>query len=274
MNFRVRDRIALAIYSIIGLCISAVFACIAFLLYNGTLSVQLPLIGYAGTVIGAFVLALFMLIYSLCMLRLSFRHKPKKDRNSVTVQNTQQGNGEVRVSVQALDALVKQAVAGNSEGVADIKTNIVNHDDSISVKIEMSLHGDAHIPNITMLLQSSIKNYIEEFSGIAVRDVSIMVKTIIPVMPQLAIEEKPSPVVLEENEHREMPAPQLEPTVEEVLAAEAERAAQASAEQVCAEETVSGGEEEQTDDFEESAAPEEEQVSPAQDEASEEQEEA
>lgn len=210
MKFRLRDRIALAIYSIIGVCVSAVLGYAAVLLYNGTLDMRMPLLGYAGTVIGAFAAALLLLVYSLCMLRLALKHKPKKDRNSVTVQTTQQGNGEVRVSVQALDALVKQAVAGNSDGVADIKTSIVNHDDSISVKIDMSLHGDAHIPNITMLLQSSVKSFIEEFSGIAVRDVSIMVKTIVPVMPQLAIEEKPAPVVLDESEHMEMPAPNLE----------------------------------------------------------------
>lgn len=208
MNFRVRDRVALAIYSLCGLGVAVLVAFMGYLLYTGTINIRLPLLGYAGTVIGAFAASVVMLVYSLCMLRLALRRKPKKDRNSVTLQGTEQGNGEVRVSVQALDALVKQAIAGNSEGVADIKTNIINHDDSISVKIEMSLHGDAHIPNITMLLQSTIKSFIEEFSGIAVRDVSIMVKTIIPVMPQLAIEEgaKREPLVLEENEVSAVPA--------------------------------------------------------------------
>jgi len=214
MKFRLRDRIALAVYSVIGLAVSIALGCVAYLLFNGTIKAYISLLGYVGTVVGSFAVALVMLVYSLCMLRLAFRHKPKKDRNSVTVQTTAQGNGEVRVSVQALDALVKQAIAGNSEGVADIKTSIVNHDDSISVKIDMSLHADAHIPNITMLLQSSVKSFIEEFSGIAVRDVSIMVKTIVPVMPQLAIEERPAPVVLEDSEHCETPAPQLQPIVE------------------------------------------------------------
>lgn len=253
MKFRLRDRIALAIYSLLGFVAAALFAGVGYLLYTGMLHVQLPLLGRAGSMIAANVLAVIMLIYSAFMLRLAFKHKPKKDKNSVTVATSEQGNGEVRVSVQALDALVKQAVAGNNEGVADIKTSIVNHDDSISVKIDMSLHGDAHIPNITMLLQSSIKSYIEEFSGIAVRDVFIMVKTIVPVLPQLAIEEKSAPVVLEENEHREMPAPQLseaqtESPAEEAFSNEEDELSETAIESEAAEEIEQGEPTEETTD--------------------------
>lgn len=193
MNIRIRDRIALAIYSIITMAISACAGAYCVNRYwNGDMpSMRLAI--YAACTVVVFLL-------SICTLRMAFRHRQKKDRNSVTVQNNESGNGEVRVSVQALDALVKQAVVGHTDGVADIKTRIVNHEDSISVKIEMSLNGDVHIPNITMLLQGTIKGFIEEFSGIAVRDVSIIVNTIIPVPPQLSIVEqsKPSVTALEQ----------------------------------------------------------------------------
>ena len=72
-----------------------------------------------------------------------------------------------------------------------MKTSIVNHEDSISVNIDMTLESDVHIPNVTMLLQRSIKNFIEEYSGIAVRDVTIVVSKIVEVTPRppLALEE-------------------------------------------------------------------------------------
>lgn len=199
MIFRIRDRIALAIYALFGVCAALAIGYIFVVVERNAVSIVL---------LGGLAASVILLVYSLCMLRLALRRKPRKDKTSVTVQNTDQGNGEVRVSVQALDALVKQAIMGHTEGVTDIKTSIVNHEDSISVKIEMSLNGDVHIPNITMLLQSTIKSFIEEFSGIAVRDVSIMVNTIIPVMPQLAIAEQSAPetVVLTEDEHGEIPA--------------------------------------------------------------------
>jgi uncharacterized alkaline shock family protein YloU len=90
-----------------------------------------------------------------------------------------------------MDTLVKQAIA-HDEGVVDIKTAIVNHEDSISVNIDMTLASDVHIPNVTMMMQRTIKNFIEEFSGIAVREVTIMVSKIIEVTPQppLALPEK------------------------------------------------------------------------------------
>jgi uncharacterized alkaline shock family protein YloU len=97
------------------------------------------------------------------------------------VQHTE--NGSVRISVAAMDTLVKQAIA-HDEGVVDIKTAIINHEDSISVSIDMTLASDVHIPNVTMMMQRTIKNFIEEFSGIAVREVTIMVSKIIEVTPQ------------------------------------------------------------------------------------------
>lgn len=218
MIFRIRDRIALAIYALFGVCAA---------LALGYISVMVGRNAVSTVLLGGLAASVILLVYSLCMLRLALRRKPRKDKTSVTVQNTDQGNGEVRVSVQALDALVKQAIMGHTEGVTDIKTNIVNHEDSISVKIEMSLNGDVHIPNITMLLQSTIKSFIEEFSGIAVRDVSIMVNTIIPVMPQLAIAEQSTPetVVLTEDEHGEIPA--VEAPAEEPAPAQEEPAEEA-----------------------------------------------
>ena len=179
MKFRVFDRIALVIGAIAGITVSLVFG---FTIYTNDVPFR------SFTLVWLFM-CLLLLIGSLFSFRLAFR-RGVKNKKSVSVQNTEQGNGEVRVSVQALETLIKQAIAGNSDGVADIKTSIDNFGGSISVQIEMSLNGDAHIPNVTMLLQSAIKGFVEEYAGIVVRDVSIMVKTIIPVMPQLAIAEK------------------------------------------------------------------------------------
>lgn len=179
MKLRVIDRIALVISAIVGIAVS--LFCASTILLN-----QTPIDFSDWIMLGMF---LILLICSFFLLCLAFR-RGVKNKKSVSVQNTEQGNGEVRVSVQALETLIKQAIAGNSEGVADIKTSIENFGDSVSVQIEMSINGDVHIPNVTMLLQSAIKGFIEEYAGIAVREVSIMVKTIIPVAPQLAIAEK------------------------------------------------------------------------------------
>ena len=220
MKLRMSDRIGIVLLALVGVAFSAFAGVCAYHVWLNQFASPFCFSGFApvwNVVIWAAV-AVLVLVLSIRVLLVAFRRRERVDKGSVAVQHTEQGNGEVRVSVQALDALVKQAIVGHNEGVADIKTRIVNHEDSVSVKIEMSLNGDVHIPNLTMLLQSSIKNFIEEFSGIAVRDVSIMVTTIIPVNPQLALgatQTSQEPVVIEEapaapaiGQPAEAPAPE------------------------------------------------------------------
>ena len=181
MKLRIRDRVILIVFSIIGICIAAGIGFAAYLYwFHGRLSSLALFDNRLYTFIIACAAAAILLILSIRVLVMAFVHGKHKDKKSVAVQQSGQGNGEVRVSMQALDALVKQSIAGHSEGVADIHTRIINHEDSISLRADMSLEADVHIPEATMLLQDSIKTYIEEYSGIAVRDISIMVSTIVP----------------------------------------------------------------------------------------------
>jgi uncharacterized alkaline shock family protein YloU len=113
--------------------------------------------------------------WSIYLIISALARKPRIDKSSVSLQSSE--TGSVRVSISALDTLVKEAV-NNIKGVGEIKTYIINHEDSITVDIEMELLSDEHIPNVTMLMQRDIKSFIEEYSGIAVREVSIMVLAI------------------------------------------------------------------------------------------------
>ncbi|MDL2206181.1 alkaline shock response membrane anchor protein AmaP, partial [Eubacteriales bacterium OttesenSCG-928-N13] len=194
MKLKFRDRLLLALYAVIGILATLGLASAAYLaLFGDLLHIKLGDVFYLSndilskTIIVALVL--IMLAWSIWVLMLAFRHKPKLDKSSVSVQNTE--NGSVRISVQAMDVLVRQAI-GNTEGVVDIKTRIINHEDSITVKVDMTLDSDVHIPNVTMLMQRSVKNFIEEYSGIAVREVTILVSKIIEVTPHppLALESK------------------------------------------------------------------------------------
>ena len=141
--------------------------------------------------------------WSVYLIVNALSRKPRIDKSSVSLQSGE--SGSVRVSIAALDTLVKGAV-NNVKGVGDIKTYIINHEDSITVNIEMELLSDEHIPNVTMLMQRDIKNFIEEYSGIAVREVSIMVLAIkIPEKPYQEAREprnfqRPEPVILRQDE--------------------------------------------------------------------------
>jgi len=220
MNFF--ERLLLALTGLLGVLVAAALGVVA---YAGN-QLQIRLGDYTLTmynhgvlaVLLVGVIALIVLLWGLKLLALAFKREPRIDRSSVSVQHTE--DGSVRISVAAMDTLVKQAIA-HDEGVVDVKTSIINHEDSISVSIDMTLASDVHIPNVTMMMQRSIKNFIEEFSGIAVREVTIMVSKIIEVTPQpplhlnkpepaKALKESPLPVL----EQQLSPEPEAEPEPE------------------------------------------------------------
>lgn len=221
MKLKFFERLLLALTGILGVFFAVLLGVIS---YAGN-DAQLTIRGYKATigtgvwwVVLVGVIALIALSWALKLLSLSFKREPRMDRSSVSVQNSE--NGSVRISVAAMDTLVKQAIA-HDEGVVDIKTSIINHEDSISVSIDMTLASDVHIPNVTMMMQRSIKNFIEEFSGIAVREVTIMVSKIVEVTPQppLHLNKPESAMALKESHLRELeqPLPQEpepEPTYE------------------------------------------------------------
>ncbi len=209
MKLNFFERLLLALTGILGVFFAAALGVVS---YTGN-NVVLTIAGYDANigkgvwwVVLVGVIALIALSWALKLLSLAFKREPRTDRSSVSVQNSE--NGSVRISVAAMDTLVKQAIA-HDEGVVDIKTSIINHEDSISVSIDMTLASDVHIPNVTMMMQRSIKNFIEEFSGIAVREVTIMVSKIVEVTPQPPLHlNHPEPAMaLKESHLRELEQP-------------------------------------------------------------------
>ena len=173
MKMKFIHRLMLALYALLGLCALAMAACRIFLPdFYGQITGEvwqlfekLPFLPY--------VLVALLLIWSVGMFLLAFRRDSKKhDRSNVSIQNTE--DGAVLVSVEAIETLVREAI-GQSDEVLEVKSRVINHEDSITVTVRMVMSTNAHIPNITMLMQRNIKHYIEEFSGIAVREVIITV---------------------------------------------------------------------------------------------------
>lgn len=178
MKLKVIDRILLALYSALGV-IALIVLCMCVLrpeIYGPSLSEAL--IGLCGDTVGkaaGCALIVVLIAGQIHLMIAACKREERGPKGSVSVQNTE--NGEVRVSVQAMEALVRRAI-GRQEGVLDVKSKIVTHDDSVTVHIDMTLAVDALIPNITMTMQRRVKRYIEETSGIAVREVLVLVNEV------------------------------------------------------------------------------------------------
>ena len=173
MKMKFGHRLLLALYALLGLCAVAVVALRLFMpemfeRFTGEAARLFERLRFLP-----YLLLAVLAIWSVGMFLLAFRRdRRKKDRSNVSIQNTE--DGAVLVSVEAIETLVKEAI-GQSDEVLEVKSRVINHEDSITVTVRMVMSTNAHIPNITMLMQRNIKRYIEEYSGIAVREVIITV---------------------------------------------------------------------------------------------------
>lgn len=172
MKMKFINRLLLALYALVWLL---ALVCVALgFLAPGVFQPVLDLIKDALNAIPflPYILLGVMAVWSIGMFLLAFKREKRGDKGNVALQNTE--NGAVNVTVGALETLVKEAIGHNDE-VLELKSQVVNHEDSITVLVRMVLSSTAHIPNVTMLMQRNIKRFIEEFSGIAVREVIITV---------------------------------------------------------------------------------------------------
>lgn len=172
MKMKFINRLLLALYALVWLL---ALVCVALgFLAPGVFQPVLDLIKQALSAIPflPYILLGVMAVWSIGMFLLAFKREKRGDKGNVALQNTE--NGAVNVTVGALETLVKEAI-GHSDEVLELKSQVVNHEDSITVLVRMVLSSTAHIPNVTMLMQRNIKRFIEEFSGIAVREVIITV---------------------------------------------------------------------------------------------------
>lgn len=91
---------------------------------------------------------------------------------SVSMQAAEEGG--VRVSVRAMESLVRYAV-GEVEGVLDSKISVVSSEGSVTVEIDMTAAIGTHVPELTALLQRNVRRVVEEYSGVPVRGVRVLV---------------------------------------------------------------------------------------------------
>lgn len=115
-------------------------------------------------------------VWALYVIFIHVKRERSRHTGFVSVQNSD--SGEVLVSVAALHSLASKAVA-NMDGVTCKDVRVVEHADSISLKLKVSVMGDRNIPNATAEMQRAIRTHIETHSGIAVRDVKVIVTDIV-----------------------------------------------------------------------------------------------
>ena len=176
MRLRFWDRILAALYVLLSLGLSVLVA---------LRSIGMDFIGRFYEDIRQITLYWYLIFYGLLaiivllgfyMLKLVFARRPKRSA-FVTVDSGD--NGKVVIAVSAIEEMVRHA-ARSAEGVADMKIAVHGEEDSISLLIELTVAGGAHLPAVTANLQRNIRRYVEMNCGVAVRDVTVTVGAVLP----------------------------------------------------------------------------------------------
>lgn len=127
----------------------------------------------ADAIVFAIAMLIVYLIFAAGALLISFPELWRwKERNFVTISAG--GLGRTRISVPAVDQMIRKAMR-DIDGVADMKTQIVNGEDSVEINVNIMLAAGAHVPTVTSNAQRAVRSYIEKNCGIEVSAVIVSV---------------------------------------------------------------------------------------------------
>ncbi len=135
------------------------------------LAVYLP--GWAGeeVVLGA---TAALLLIALILLILGLR-RTKGPGNAVLKGSEY---GEVAISISAIENMVLRVIQ-QTQGIKDVSRQVSFTQDGLNITVKIRVMPDVAMPGLTNELQSKIKEYVEEITGITVHEVKVMVENIV-----------------------------------------------------------------------------------------------
>jgi uncharacterized alkaline shock family protein YloU len=175
MKMKLLDRILLTLYSFVILVLSL-----------GLLGVSLRFIRISDIassiedleygwpfIVTTLIVSLFFILTSLRFLTAGFiRSKPSSTLLKAT------DLGMIRVSISTLDTLAQKAVRSFNE-VKDVKSIIIPEQNGIITMLKIVIMPDVKMPELTQRIQQHVKEYIEELSGINVREVQVYIDNLL-----------------------------------------------------------------------------------------------
>lgn len=128
--------------------------------------------------VGLIVFIAFVILYLLLaavIVHMLCKREASAERGFITVDSSE--TGKVRISVPAIEQMVKQAVR-SVDGIADMKINVDSVDEAIDIQMNVTMVNGSHVPTVTLSMQRAIRRYVEMNSGVAVHAVSISIQAV------------------------------------------------------------------------------------------------
>ena len=118
------------------------------------------------------IAGIVIFIIGLLLLAVSIRRAPKI---SAVSQQTQLG--ELKISYKAIESMILKA-AKEIAGIRDTSSHINDTDKGLVIYLKVKAVPDKPIPDLTVELQSNVKEYVEKIGGTSVAEVKVLVENI------------------------------------------------------------------------------------------------
>ena len=169
MRLRITDRILVAVA---GILLLAICAGIVAQLFFGVDLVGAAARAFASDapqsrfLLAAAALILFLLgVYCVLVL---FRHRRKKDK--FFMQKNE--NGEIAISVHALENMVRKCLEGHDE-LSVQKLHLENKKDGLLIYLRGTVAGGISIPLTIEVFQKQIRQYVTACSGVEIKGIRV-----------------------------------------------------------------------------------------------------
>lgn len=116
-----------------------------------------------------------LIIFLVLSIKLFFVGVKPRASSSTLIKHTELGI--IQVSINALEAMAQKAIS-DFEEVKDMRISISNDIDGISIRLKILVMPDVILPELSVAIQEKVKSYIENHSGVTVKEVLVYIDTL------------------------------------------------------------------------------------------------
>jgi|GEM_PF-189803 uncharacterized alkaline shock family protein YloU len=170
-------RVLLAIYAFClavfsAFCMYVAVVPQAFVDISGAIT-QIILDNGAG-VLRVVVFIIALVFFALSVMFLASGIRSNKDKKAVSKHTN---IGEIKISLNSIENIAINA-SKRANGIKETKTLVKKADDGVEIEVRIIVMPDLSIPVISEEVQGRVKKAVEEASGIAVKQVRVVVDSI------------------------------------------------------------------------------------------------
>lgn len=177
---KIVDRLLLLLYSLI------IFVASILVLFTASSWIPIEQVGQTlhnfyfekNYAYPAIVISLVMLLISVRFLILTLR----RGRAQAPSIDQRTDFGDIRISMETVENLSLKA-AGRTKGAKDLRARVRVNQSGLEITLRTVVDGESSIPELTEEMQSTVKSYIEDITGIPVASVTVFVANIVQSAP-------------------------------------------------------------------------------------------